>query len=202
MNGYWNVPNLWQGATAYIIGGGPSLRSFDFNKLKGKPVIGCNDAYLLGKDIVKICCFGDSAWYYIHREKLLDSNIPCVTNDNFLMKEPIHVTRKKTLSLGEGEYLGWFHNTGAMAINLALSLGAKRIYLLGYDMGLGQEGQANWHPNLKDEPNAKHYTKFMRYFPLLAKQIKVKYPEVAIINSNAYSKLDVFHKEKIECLPL
>ena len=60
----------WQGQDAYIIGGGPSLRDFDWELLRGLNTIGCNDAYKLGEAFCKVCIFGDSKWFYHHADNL------------------------------------------------------------------------------------------------------------------------------------
>jgi len=38
---------MWEGETAFIVGGGPSLLDVDISVLEGKRVIGVNNAYQL-----------------------------------------------------------------------------------------------------------------------------------------------------------
>jgi hypothetical protein len=90
--GYWDVPPLWQGRNAFIIGGGPSLTrqagfsgriEYGNNKeimekisqmlkpIHGSRVIGVNNAFELG-NWVDICFFGDCHWenWEANNEKL------------------------------------------------------------------------------------------------------------------------------------
>lgn len=66
----WMPKKIWNGETAFIIGGGPSLSSFDWNLLKGKHTIGCNDAYLLGKERCEVMLFSDVKWGIAHEKRL------------------------------------------------------------------------------------------------------------------------------------
>ena len=68
--------------------------------------------------------------------------------------------------------LGWNYNTGAVAINLALLLGAAKINLLGFDMQLGKAGNSNWHENILDKPDKKVYSKFITGFNKVANDLK------------------------------
>lgn len=68
-DGWYAIPPVWLGETVWIIGGGTSLRGFDWEGIRGRRIIGCNDAYLLGS-WVGVCCFGDRGWYRIHRDRL------------------------------------------------------------------------------------------------------------------------------------
>jgi len=62
----WTPSVIWKGQDAFIIGGGSSLQGFEFSKLVGKNVIGCNDAFRLGVEIVPWCLFGDSSFWRTH----------------------------------------------------------------------------------------------------------------------------------------
>lgn len=88
----WNVPKIWDGATCFIIGGGPSLpKQFDvpeetieavtakrelpsayseyLKPLHNKHVIGINNAYQIGSWI-DVLFFGDCGWYLVHRNAI------------------------------------------------------------------------------------------------------------------------------------
>ena len=89
--------------------------------------------------------------------------------------------------------LGWNHNTGAVALNLALLLGAVKINLIGFDMQLGEKGNSNWHPNNLDTPDKTVYSKFITGFNRVVKDL-VKFPGVEIFNITDNSLLEVFPK--------
>lgn len=198
--GYWFVPKLWDNDVVYIIGGGTSLTGFDWTRFHSRHIIGCNDAYLLG-DWVDFCIFGDINWYHIHKLKkeFQEYKGIKVTIGRHLVGTPgILSLRKKTRGLAiERDELAWNCNTGAAAINLALHLGAKKIVLLGFDMKLGEKGNANWHVNLKDKPNPNSYVRFQRFYPQLAKGL-TRFPEVQVLNANPDSGLTVFPKVRID----
>lgn len=85
----WTVPRIWEGGTAYILGGGPSIpRQFGvpedviksvmtgavqpdayssyFTPIHDKHVIGVNNAFKIGNWIDALF-FGDSGWYVQYR---------------------------------------------------------------------------------------------------------------------------------------
>lgn len=191
----------FDGQDLFIIGGGPSLRSFDFDKLKGRNVIGCNDAYHFGDDIVDINIFGDFRWWVHHKIKdaFKEFTNPVVTN-NTKCKDEKRLIWFKRLSTGyydDGVTLGWNGNTGSSAINLALVLGASRIFLLGYDMEK-QGIKANWHDRQLSKPNARCYRRYIKAFHTSVQDIEKKWPDVEIINLNPDSQLTVFPKARWE----
>ena len=192
---------MWKGETAYIIGGGPSLKSFDFTRIERECAIGCNDAYRLG-NWVSICYFGDKEWFELHQprpefQSFTGLKIACTP---FPIPGVLSLERNldDTLYL-EGTKIGWFCNTGASAVNLAIRLGATKIVLLGFDMKLGNDGQSNWHPNLVNpSPTGEVYANFKYRFNLLATLIKKLRPDVKVINANPDSELDCFPRMSFE----
>jgi len=208
---HWSPGPIWHQEDAYIIGGGASLSSFDWSLLRGKHTIGCNSAYSLGEAICEITIFGDLQWWErigkkgmekIGYKGLVVGCSPRLHNDNtpWLLR----MERNKTKWLGTDSLL-WVGNTGGLAINLALILGAKRVFLLGFDMTLlprkdpttGKEEdpkpRANWH-DLRYEPEKKQvYKRFVNEMRHIPKSLKKDYPDREIINvSDGSSKLDLF----------
>ena len=66
---WWKIPKIWEGQTCYILGGGPSLTRMNLDLIKGKHIIGVNNAYRLG-DWVDICWYGDCRWFDWHQHHL------------------------------------------------------------------------------------------------------------------------------------
>jgi hypothetical protein len=191
---------MWKGQTTYIIGGGTSLRAFDFSPLRHENVIGCNDAYLLGS-WVNICYFGDKEWYDIHSTHPEFVAFPGlkVSCTPFPISGVMSLERDLNDMLYlEGTKIGWFGNTGASAVNLAIRLGCLKIVLLGFDMMLGTDGQANWHPNLVNAPTDQVYANFKTQFKLLASLIDKKCPDVVVLNANPDSGLECFPKMRFD----
>jgi len=179
----------------FIIGGGPSLENVGLTGLQNRFVIGCNDAYVFGEGIVDVCHFGDHKWFTRHRPTLYGYGGFLTTSVHALMEEEdlIHVAREN--HGWHKDKLGWNGNTGCEAINLALLLGAQRIYLLGFDMKLGPEGESNWHVNVLDNPTEEvHYARYKDSFQTCVLDWKAKWPEVEIVNLNPDSALECFPK--------
>ncbi len=97
----WQVPRMWEGGEAWILGGGPSVidcfnipsevvNAVRFKKqgidayspylaaIHNKHVIGINVAYQFG-EWVDICFFGDKGFYLSNKEKLIRWNKLIVT---------------------------------------------------------------------------------------------------------------------------
>lgn len=191
----WIPEKVWDGQDVFIIGGGTSLKTFDWSLLKKELTIGCNDAYKHGVEICKICIFGDASWFKIHKDKLAHYKGTVFTNYNALQKADISwlwSIPRKTYGLGINT-LGWNGNTGAAAVNLAILLGAKNIFLLGFDMKLSKDGKANWHENKVNKPDAYVYNKFIQGFLQLKKDL-VLFPDVNVFNVTDDSDLNTFPK--------
>jgi hypothetical protein len=145
--------------------------------------------------------FGDHKWFVAHRDAIskfprrVFSICPTITEAANLPWLNILVRQAQGLSK-RGTTLSWNGNTGAAAINLALLLGAKRIFLLGFDFRLSG-GQNNWHPNVLDTPNSAIYGAFKTGFLHIKKSLPSCFPNTEIINVNDDSDLDVFRTIKL-----
>lgn len=142
----WTIPRDWEGETAFLLAGGPSLHGFDPSILSGWRSIAVNNSYLLhpAADILYFC---DSAWYSQHRKSVTSSfRGQIVTLSRLIATRDAHVLQLKNM----GKYglsldtAGLCHgsHSGYQAINLAFLLGASRIVLLGYDLRIWTWGDA------------------------------------------------------------
>jgi hypothetical protein len=85
-------------------------------------------------------------------------------------------------------------NSGAGAIALAASMGAKRIFLLGYDCQ-HTGGKAHWHGNHpKGLGNAGSFAKWPAQFNMLA----AKLPKIEVINCSRETALMTFPRGTLE----
>jgi hypothetical protein len=196
----WDLPDArWAGCDVFIIGGGPSLERFDWNLLKGELCIGANDAYKLGVSLCQICHFGDIKWFHAHKKELKKysdaGGVVTTSCPNLQRKTPHWVwTLMRRANGFHIDALGWNGNTGAEAINVALILGAKRVFLLGFDMRLSDTGEMNWHPNNLDKPNTHIYERFLHQMRNLDDHLAKKFPGQFIFNVTKDSSLNVFPK--------
>lgn len=194
----WTPTKIWTGQAAYLIGGGASLAKFDFRQLTDKRTIGCNDAYRLGKGIVDFVHFGDATWFHKTKWELEKFGGPIVCNAPSLqhLNAPwLHPMLRQKDGLGSGQHLAWNYSTGASAINLAISLGANPIYLLGYDL-MATGGKTHWH-NLRTT-QAVCFDRFQKGFKSLSKAID-KVGGIEVFNvTNGESVLDTFPRKTFD----
>ena len=87
------------------------------------------------------------------------------------------------------------NNSGYGAINLAVKLGASKIYLLGYDMQSNAK-DTHWHSGYESRHNHNIYQKMVKYFENLPSELEKHHVEV--YNANPNSTLNVFKKCSIE----
>jgi hypothetical protein len=87
-------------------------------------------------------------------------------------------------------------NSGGAAISVAAQMGAKKIYLLGFDMKLDEKENQHWHNIYRFNPNKKEtqmpFDKHLMGFPKIAEDAKRL--GIKIINVNPESAIDVFPK--------
>lgn len=99
---------------------------------------------------------------------------------------------------GLGKFdLHWGNNGGYSAINLAYLLGARKIYLLGYDMGLSEDGARHWHG---DHPahlnNDSDYADWIERFDDLAADLASE--GVEVVNCSRRTALACFPRATVE----
>lgn len=195
----WNPSPDWEGLDAYVVGGGPSLRRFPWDKLKNRNVIGCNGAFSLGSEICPIVVFGDLKWWKNYQEQLKKYTGIVVTNAPALKDDPCPwLWKMERISKGlDKKALGWNGNTGSLGINLALILGARRVYLLGFDMKLSNEGKANWHHLRFEKESPVVYPRFILGYASVKRDLPRKFPGREIINVTDDSDLNYFPKETL-----
>ncbi|MGE0724815.1 MAG: hypothetical protein AB7O45_10590 [Alphaproteobacteria bacterium] len=146
---YWAVPRLWPGATAFVVGGGPSLAGFDWRALAGRKVVAINAAFL-DLPSAPVMCFTDFSFWEANRERL--SWFPghvCTVSRAAKDRAPARirliegVTSHTGFEIDPGQVRRG-RSTGHLAIGLAVALGAARIVLLGFDMR-NVDGRSNYH---------------------------------------------------------
>lgn len=192
----WVPIAKWEGRDVFVIGGGDSLRGFDWKRLKNECTVGCNMAFTLGVETCKICIFGDFKWFREYENRLQGYKGILFTNASQLQRTRCNwlwTLPRKAKGLST-KILGWNTNTGAAAINLALILGAKRVFLLGFDMHLSKDGRPNWHNGGLDKPSEGTLKTFIDGFKKIALDLEKVFPGRKIINVTDDSSLNCFPK--------
>jgi len=195
--GYNKIEPIWDNETVYIVGGGPSLSDFDWKKLEGKKVIAINRAFqvLPNADVLYWTDSRFWKWYSTEIKRFKGLKVTCrpyspTSNDVILLK----ATNNKPYEADPG-HISHGNNSGYGAINLAVKLGAKKIYLLGYDME-SNPNKTHWHSGYDAKHNHSIYMKMMASFSSLAPVLKQM--GIRVFNANPKSKLEVFSKCSIE----
>ncbi len=191
---WWEVPKLWKNRTVYILGGGPSLTNFDFERLRGERVIAINNAYMEGRaPWAPVLYFMDWGWYGIHRNKLAKWSGLKVTVCDKCKAEPGIKVLKWRHRLGmddDPRFLTRGTSAGFGAISLAVKLGANRIILFAYDMRT-VDGKHNYHEEHKRNVHRDIYVNnFIRPFESLIKPAADR--GIEILNATPDSALKTF----------
>lgn len=150
----WRVPTGWEGETAFLLGGGPSLAALDPERLRGRRVIGINEAGLTVAPWCEVLLWIDTRWlcWNVDRLALHTGRWKVARQDPFLRPVEIDaetlarvpaavaandvrvLTRERRVPLSADPTTLAGACGGGAAINYAVLAGARRIGLLGYDM--------------------------------------------------------------------
>ena len=166
----------WKGERCYILGGGPSLKSFDLAATTRKRVIAVNRAYEIcpWADIVTSC---DDCFYGWHKDDfrfrdhgglkvmiLVDPN-PHLESDVWVVPGLIE---RCIGSIRDGLGHGW--NSGYGALMLAIALGCAPIYLVGFDMEGNPVAGSRiwWHDGYPHRVDAACYQRYAEEFRWVA----------------------------------
>lgn len=162
----------FSGRPAVIIGGGNSLNEFDFSPLDSFFTISLNSSISKYKSTAVL--FTDLTWVSQFGDKYLSANqpkyrffasssAPTITHQG--LKYGSH--RSMYLKITGGSGVDWDignvrgNNSGSYALNLCANLGFKRIYLLGYDMGL-YRGKTHFHDDYDNANRVHIYQSFSK----------------------------------------
>lgn len=196
----FNPDELLKGEDVYIIGGGASVLEYDLTPLKQWPVIGLNQGFIPLKDYLDFCVFGDTSFMNFigkHYDEFLEFHGKTITNCSPPIGsddvEDIYFMERSSF-MEKGKTLGWYGNTGVLAIEVAITLGADRIFLLGYDNYNNENGISHYHKYHRKPTSNRVYQIFNQQFERANKVWKEDYPNVEIINLNLKSGYDQFKK--------
>lgn len=186
--------------TCYIVGGGSSLRNFDWTDLDGKFVIAINRAYEVLPN-AQVLYFTDVDYWQVHKDKMLAHTGKKIKGtiakqwvkhpdvEEYLLSGP-HGLDKAPKQLKHG------YNSTYAAINLAaVHLGFKTIYLMGIDMKWGIEGNkstSHWHNGHKRVDHENVYNRMKAAYDTIHQPLSDM--GVKVINITRDSSLTVFKK--------
>ena len=160
--------HAWEGQPAYLIGGGPSLKSFDWSLLTNKPnVIVVNRAFV--EVPTASVFFTEDARFLLRFPKefskewaafqglkvwhcLNEAEIPEVKAAVPDLHVILNKRQDKHWSRSFADGLSYSSNSMVGAINIACLLGADPIFLLGVDCRSGELRMDNYHDSYKSDP--------------------------------------------------
>jgi len=203
----------WKGQRCFILGGGESLKGFDFSLLRGEKVIAVNRAFESYPN-ADIWYAMDVALYNSMRSGVLSEGekydvyklwqefqgikmFLCPIN-YYKFYDKIHYVRRNTKAVVSNDLNQGIHggnNSGFGALMLALTLRANPIFLLGYDLKIRETTHYHsGYPKQDKEALAKKLVVFTEQF----EKFKDEYPkDTRIINLCLDSALECFPKDHI-----
>jgi len=179
------------------------LREFDWELLRNVKTIGCNSAFILGAGIIDVLLFADWVWWdkigLKGTEEFGGIVVACSPRLHNSTCPWLHLMERHESKRGLSRTkLSFCGNTGAMAINLALILGARRVFLLGFDMMLGKENKPNWHDLRYEGGREEVYRRFIKQMQPIVTTLPTVFPGCEVINVTDRSNLDLFPKVSLE----
>lgn len=179
-----------------IVGGGPSLIKFDWQRLRGMRIIAVNRAYEV-LPWAEIVYFADLRFWHWNKFRLIAhrgrkiTTMPRVDDKDV---EHWKITGYEGLDL-EPKQIRQGNNSGYAAINIAVHMGAKRIFLFGFDM-CHQDDRSHWHNGYPVISRERVFDKMLPHFHTLNPPLREL--GVEVINACQTSKLECFRKCTID----
>lgn len=191
----------------YIVGGGPSLRGFDFSRLDDKVTVGLNSAYTKLPNATALY-WADETWAATNYDSLQRHQCKLRFSARFHLPENM-LQRKGTAGctyLRRSGDIGFDTNpdnvmgthSGAHAINLVANLRPKRIILLGYDMRETPQ-HTHWHDFYPvHNPVGKHMYRDGFIPCIVAMKKPLEDLGIEVVNCSMESALLCFEKDTID----
>jgi hypothetical protein len=203
---FWEVcpDGSWRGKPAILIGGGPSLCGFNWERLRGWRTIGVNRVYekfdptiIFSMDLrylhwIERGLYGDVATRLFNESKAykvwLLTYMAAIRDDIFVLRVKVNYQYgHNAFTLTQKEGLGHGNNSGYAALNLACCLGANPIYLLGYDMK-HSAGRSHWHEGHPSKQAEETVVNFREHFNHASRDIKRAGFDVVNLNPDSALK--------------
>lgn len=190
----------WKGRDVYLIGGGSSLKEFNFNKIQGKGVIfGVNDcAFKTQAD----CLFSlDTTWAGQRKQQIIDfkgDKFLGLPNSFFFNEwegSGVHfLLRERGVQFNDDASKINGVNSGFGALNVCYHKRPKRVFMLGFDMYKSEQG-THWHNGYDwNSPEGhRYYDRWCVIFDNTVEQLKAA--DIEVYNCNPESKITCYSKE-------
>jgi hypothetical protein len=201
---FWRVPKLWQNETAFIIGGGPSGKLVDWDKLRGHKVIAINSSYEK-VPFADFLYFADARWFDVHKQKpefrAFAGRI--VTPSSVAKDDGLKLRRlrrrcpnlnKRRGVLGPGldvcpNAVVSQRTSTQGAMNFSFHLGVSRIVLVAVDMQRAEDGSTHHHSAhpWKNKPGNKTWDIQMEQLGLIVQPLRER--GISVANASLSSRI-------------
>lgn len=198
------IPRIFEGQPVFIVGGGPSLRGFDWERLRDKNVIAINRAYEVVPQAA-VLWWSDARFWRHHRDGITGHRAPykatCTTGYFPEDEVPSWVFQYGMTGVSgfdtDPTHLRHGNNSAYAAQHLAAHLGAKLEILLGVDMRHGPKGESHFHEGHGFQHLEETLTNYMApYFKSLQEPLAER--GVAVLNASVDSALTVWPRCTID----
>ncbi len=199
----------WSGEPCFIIGGGPSLRDFDFERLRGRGrIIAINKAYI-DVPFADVVFFMDYQPFYqriykgdfgpeaLQKWKEFQGYKVFLNIMGRRLEDVYSVRSLGRVGLSNSLKMGIYHgnNSGVGSIGLAVALRANPIYLLGID-GRFEGGLSHYHGGYGRPVRETVVRSFIRDFERISRFIRrTRY---RVINLNPRSAIGCFKFSSVD----
>lgn len=199
---YWLPDKRWLGDTVFVLGGGPSLAdsSIDFKHIHKFGWLVAINSLFRTVPFSDAVFFTDYSWFTgdwqdgTPRRRTLEKSQALLLTTSRQVKR-LAPDRIKLIRVSGTGALKQGRSSGHTAISVVMSMGAKRVVLLGYDMRF-VEGRSHSHDEYACK-NVKLYAKdFVPAFN--GWNAWAKKTGVEILNATPGSALNEFKKIKLE----
>jgi len=188
----------WDDRTVFLVGGGPSLRGFDFSRLIGRGyVVGVNQAML---ELPELCAGVSMDHRFIEHRRVeigaLAAFVPIYLATSKLapIEDAIYLRHRAAAGLSDDpSEISRGSTSGYCALNIATLKRARRIVLLGYDYG--ETEHAHWHdayPWHVRDANAQSWPVWAMQYEAAAEHCRKR--GIEVINASPVSRIEAFPK--------
>lgn len=190
----------WRGRTVFCLASGPSLTAEDAElvRLSGHPTVVTNTTFRLAPwaDVL----FGFDARWWATKDTKTGLTYAQETERDFHGRRFSRSALAANYGIEALHASSWFRgsgNSGACAISLAVSAGAHRIVLLGFDCTFGPDRQRHWHG---DHPPGLGNCLSIARWPLQFTRVKrqADAARCGVINCSRRTALDMFPRRPLE----
>lgn len=145
---FWTPEPIFDLKTVFVLGGGPSLRDLDPDRLRDRSIFVTNMSIYLCP-WANALFFMDTHWFEANQAAVEAFNGLRITSSRQVRRDhPEKIKRVEFVPSDEFTFgtprLKFSRTSGHAAITLAIAMGAVRVVLLGFDMRL-VDGRSHFH---------------------------------------------------------